>query len=174
MAIYMPKHFAPHELLDPQTFKTWGAVGLRYLDQGLLRALDWIWEHYPAKGGERKIVVNDYGFGGNKRWSGLRLPGSEYYRPYSAHAWGRAVDARPHGISMPEFAAWLGHHHAKAVKAEAEYMAALATGEEVDALEDHPLLAIRRMEDLQDAPTWAHLDTLETDSPNLTFVKRSA
>lgn len=158
MALYIPKHFAPQELLDPQTFKTWGALGLRYMDQGLLRALDFIWEHYPAKDGKRKIVINDYAFGGNKRWSGLRLPGSEYFRQYSAHAWGRAVDMRPHGISMPEFAAWVGHQHSMAVRLG----------------DSHPILAIRRMEDLQDAPTHAHIDTLEHNSPNMIFVKRSA
>jgi hypothetical protein len=167
--IYQLKHFIPQEFLDPQTFAKWGLTGLRYMDQGLLAAMDWIWENYPVPAiGKRSIHVNTYAFGGPHRWRGLRLPGSEYFREYSAHASGRAVDFVPEGISIAEMQAWIGHRHRLATEAVQEAKS------EMEYWPDHPILAIRRMEALADTPGWVHIDCLPCEGDNLQIIRKSA
>ena len=39
------------------------------------------------------MVITDCGWGGNRRGSGLRLPGDSYHSVYSAHSFGMAFDA---------------------------------------------------------------------------------
>lgn len=38
------------------------------------------------------MTMNNWIWGGNRDQSGLRIPGQEYYRPYSQHTYGRAAD----------------------------------------------------------------------------------
>jgi hypothetical protein len=38
------------------------------------------------------MTVNNYHWGGDRSWSGLRDPSSHYYSPFSQHTYGRAAD----------------------------------------------------------------------------------
>ena len=82
--MYKPKHFELYELLPPdlyQALKEQEGKGWRLFDDRLLRTLDKLKEVFP-KGG---ITINNYFWGGNRRWSGLRTPGSPYYSITSQH-----------------------------------------------------------------------------------------
>jgi hypothetical protein len=56
------------------------------LDEGMLRAID------RLRGRFGRMVVNDWHRGGEREWSGIRLPGSPFYSQYSQHTYGRAFD----------------------------------------------------------------------------------
>ena len=38
------------------------------------------------------VTINNWWHGGDRQWSGLRVPGSPYYSPTSQHSFGRASD----------------------------------------------------------------------------------
>ncbi len=38
------------------------------------------------------MTVNNWSYGGNREWSGLRTPDSPYFSKYSQHTYGRAAD----------------------------------------------------------------------------------
>lgn len=83
---YRCKHFAIHELVPPQVYRDRGDAAWQLLDERLLRTLDALRERYG------QMFVNNYEFGGEREWSGLRTADSPYYSPYSQHSFGRAAD----------------------------------------------------------------------------------
>lgn len=84
--MYKCKHFSVDELVPPHVYKERGSKAWELLDERLLITID---ELRDALG---SAVINNYRWGGNRQWSGLRTPESPYYRPYSQHSFGRAVD----------------------------------------------------------------------------------
>lgn len=160
--MYVPKHFKPQELLDKVTFERFGNWGLRYFREGLLQALDWIWENYPAGVSGRGVLVNAWSIGGTTQWRGLRSPTCPEYKPHSAHSFGAAVDITAKGINADDLRAWIQSRHAHAVQTVKDWTEAGMM------YETPPILHIRRME--IGTPTWVHIDVLEHDSPNLLMV----
>lgn len=91
--MYTPKHFALHELLPPNLYNDLVSqgregVGWRLMDERILKTLDLLKIKFP-KG---SITVNNYYWGGDRKWSGLRTPNSPNYSITSQHSYGRAVD----------------------------------------------------------------------------------
>lgn len=90
--MYIPKHFELHELLPPKLYDMYKEdqnVGWRLLDERLLITLDSIKEKFPLG----SMTVNNYYWGGSRRWSGLRTPNAgKYYSVSSQHTYGRAAD----------------------------------------------------------------------------------
>lgn len=39
-----------------------------------------------------ELTINNWYHGGDREWSGLRIPGSPYYSKFSQHSFGRAID----------------------------------------------------------------------------------
>ena len=83
---YRCRHFAIHELVPPHTFQTRGEKAWELLDERLLIALDMLRDDYGP------MTVNNYFWGGDRSWSGLRDPSSPHYSPTSQHTFGRAAD----------------------------------------------------------------------------------
>lgn len=48
------------------------------------------------------MTINNWWNGGNRQWSGLRIPKSSYYSLTSQHSYGRASDKIPHNVSVDE------------------------------------------------------------------------
>jgi len=84
--MYICKHFKIHELVPPKVFEERGERAWELLDSRALEILDTLREKYGP------MTINNYKWGGNRQWSGLRTPDSSYFRPYSQHVFGRAFD----------------------------------------------------------------------------------
>jgi len=84
--MYRCNHFQLHELLPPDIYYARGDAGWQLLDERLLRAIDALRDRYGP------MTVNDWYWGGEREWSGLRTPDSPYYSPTSQHTYGRATD----------------------------------------------------------------------------------
>ena len=88
--MYKCEYFAIHELVPPHIYKQWGERAWQFLDVRALRTLDYLRRKYG------KITVNNYIWGGEREWSGLRTPDSPYYSETSQHTYGRAFDCLFH------------------------------------------------------------------------------
>jgi hypothetical protein len=90
---YKPKHFATHELVPPKMFEERGDKALHLLNPQVLELADLLREIYGP------TFINTYNLGENvirayklREWSGIRTPDSKWYRPYSQHTFGNALD----------------------------------------------------------------------------------
>ena len=84
--MYKCKHFAIHELVPKHIFEKRGEKAWQLLDERLLITLDRLRERYGS------MNMNNYHWGGNDQWRGLRTPDSPYYSQTSQHSYGRAAD----------------------------------------------------------------------------------
>ena len=82
------KYFIIEELVDRETFKKRGQKAWELIDPILIKMIDSIKEEFP-KG---TITINNWKWGGDREWSGLRTIKSSYYSSYSMHTFGKAVD----------------------------------------------------------------------------------
>lgn len=83
---YKCEHFKIHELVPPQVYQDRGEKAWELFDERILMAIDDLRDSYGS------ITINNYMYGGDREWSGLRTPDSPWYSPYSQHTFGRAVD----------------------------------------------------------------------------------
>lgn len=135
--MYKPEHFKAYEVVDPETYAKWGEISFRYMDDGLMRILEWL----RKKAGP--LTVNTWKWGGNKQWSGLRIPASPWYSTYSGHSWGKALDIRSEKYSADELRQMVVDNWDEI----AEYSG-------VDGC---------RLEHGDVATTWMHLDVMHTE-----------
>ena len=82
------KHFEIHELVPQYIYNKYGEKAWRFIDPRLIETIDTIKEVFPLG----KATINNYVWGGNRNWSGLRTPRSDYYSETSMHSQGKAVD----------------------------------------------------------------------------------
>jgi hypothetical protein len=84
--MYACEHFSIHELVPPGVFNKRGEKAWELLDDRLLVTLDRLRKKYGS------ITVNNYYWGKEREWSGLRTSDSPFYSPFSQHSFGRAAD----------------------------------------------------------------------------------
>ena len=84
--MYRCEYFAIHELVPPKVFQEWGEKAWELLDERLLITLDRLRRRYGP------MTVNNYYWGREREWSGLRTKDSPFYSRYSQHTFGRAAD----------------------------------------------------------------------------------
>ena len=94
--MYKCKHFSIHEFVPPNVFNQRQEKAWELLDERLLISLDKLRERYGL------ITVNNYYWGKDREWSGLRTSDSPYYSPFSQHTFGRAADCLFSNISTEE------------------------------------------------------------------------
>jgi hypothetical protein len=80
------RYFKIQELVPPSVYADRGRKAWELLDPTLLSLIDSLRNIYGP------IIINTWDDGGNRSESGLRVPGCKYYRKYSQHSFGRAVD----------------------------------------------------------------------------------
>jgi hypothetical protein len=80
------EYFAIHELVPPATYKARGEKAWQLIDPKLIFLIDELRETFGS------ATINNYEWGGDRQWSGLRTKDSPYYSAYSQHTFGRAVD----------------------------------------------------------------------------------
>lgn len=84
--MYIPTFFAAHELVPETVYMYRGDRSWELLDDRLLITLDALREQFGP------ITVNNYMWGGDREWAGLRTANSPYGTEYSQHRFGRAAD----------------------------------------------------------------------------------
>ena len=84
--MYTCDHFEIHELVPPAVLSDRGDRAWELMDERVLIVLDRLRRRYG------KMTINNYQWGGDRMWIGLRTPDSPYYSPYSQHTFGRAAD----------------------------------------------------------------------------------
>jgi hypothetical protein len=83
------KYFKLYELVPKNMYDNlheellWGM-----LDENLIEMADKIKETFP----EGTMTINNYFWGGNREWSGIRSKASKWYSPTSQHSLGKAID----------------------------------------------------------------------------------
>lgn len=90
------KHFKIVELVPPNVHNARGEKAWELIDPRLIEILDRLRSRYG------KMTVNNWFWGGEREWSGLRTPDSPYYSPYSQHSFGRAADCLFADVSVEE------------------------------------------------------------------------
>lgn len=95
---YKPTHFDLQELVDPDTFATYGERAWQFLDPRLLANMDRIRNRY-----DRPIWVNSWNIPGGKfSYRGFRPPSYKGGAPFSQHRFGRAFDFDVQGMTAEE------------------------------------------------------------------------
>ena len=83
------KHFAIEELVPEGLYKKYGGDKCwEFLDPELLTMIDILKERFPVG----TCTINNWKWGGDRNWSGVRTSDSSYYSQGSMHSWGKAVD----------------------------------------------------------------------------------
>lgn len=84
------KYFKPYELVSEQDYKLLGDDKVfEIFDANLLSYIDIIKEKFP----HGTMTINNWYWGGDRQFSGLRTPTSQHYNIKSMHSWGKAIDA---------------------------------------------------------------------------------
>ena len=94
--MYKCEHFSVHELVPPDVFNKRGEKAWELLDERLLITLDKLRKRYGS------MTINNYYWGKDREWSGLRTADSPYFSAYSQHSFGRAADCLFKGISAED------------------------------------------------------------------------
>lgn len=93
---YRPRHFKPAELVSQKAFQQLGENRvLRYIDPRILMMADALADRFCLDEEGQKIgtaTINNWSFGGNLQYRGLRLPGDPHFKQFSDHSFGRALD----------------------------------------------------------------------------------
>ncbi len=82
--LYLHEYIPEEMYLKYSPRKSHYLIGL--LDHDLIRADQFLRDRHG------QLNINTWAYGGDRNWSGIRLPGFPYYRQFSQHPYGRASD----------------------------------------------------------------------------------
>ena len=82
------KYFEIHELVPKHMYNMRGNNNWRFIDERLIATIDTLKEHFSSG----TMTINNYKWGGDREWSGLRTSQSPDYSPTSMHSFGKAID----------------------------------------------------------------------------------
>jgi hypothetical protein len=106
--IYTCKHYKLHELVYPELYNEYNKKGLLYLLWGILDSkslmiADKIWEYLNARSFSKvSVIINNWKWGGNFRYSGLRPFDCPEGSKLSMHKYGKANDLKWNDLGGPE------------------------------------------------------------------------
>lgn len=83
---YKPEHFKAQEFASRSAFERYGNRVLRYIDTRILITADQLRNQFGP------MTINNWSWGGEREFSGLRLAGDNHFSKTSDHSWGRAID----------------------------------------------------------------------------------
>ena len=136
MDYYRPKYFRIEELVSPEMFH-------RFRDRQHI-----LWQQFDSRGLHSLDVlrglfgpctVNDWLWGGQYRFSGLRLPGDDYFSETSQHSHGRGFDLKFRDVE--DYEVVRRYIVENPMKEELKYITCIE----------------------KDTPTWLHIDTRNWD-----------
>lgn len=82
------KYFKVHEFVPKSFYDKYGEGAWRFVSKAMIETADTLKERFPLG----TITMNNYAWGGNREWSGIRTPDSPDYSPTSMHTFG-ALDS---------------------------------------------------------------------------------
>lgn len=82
----LSKNFRLEEFVDPETFEKYKDRCTAFFDPLIFPLAQKLRDRYGS------FVINDWKYGGERVWSGLRVPRSSYYSITSQHSRGGAID----------------------------------------------------------------------------------
>lgn len=132
--------FEIEELVHPDIFETFGERSIHFLDPAMLRTIVAIRKKFGP------IVINDWMWGGNFKFSGLRPMDSTVGAKYSMHKYGKAADCKSEKYTPAEM-------------------------QEFILANPHCFPDLRRMENVSHTPTWLHIDTANTTDSGIVLFK---
>lgn len=97
ISTYFPRHFKVYEFVDSDTYNKFGENSLWMIDNRMLWTMDRVRELF-----NKPVIINNWAFAGNRKWSGIRYSGTPYYSKTSQHSFGRAIDFLVDGINASE------------------------------------------------------------------------
>lgn len=86
--MYKCEYFSTKELVSPKVYAARGDKSIQLMDERILKVADLLREHFGS------CVINDWSWGGKFKNSGLRTSFSTWWRRYSQHSYGRALDLK--------------------------------------------------------------------------------
>jgi len=140
-------YFKAHELVPPSVYKQYGEKSFRFIDEKILNILSFLRDYYKSP-----ILINNYVYSGNLKNRGLRLEGLPFFKKYSCHSFGRAVDINVKGV--PSDMLW-------------EAVTGILS-------DDLKTLGLTAVESKEDTPTWTHLSVSNFkgwDIPEINGIK---
>lgn len=140
--VQISENFYLDEFIDPSTYAARGARAIELIDMRIVYACQYIRDHLGA------VTVNNWASGGQYRLSGLRPFNTTTGAKFSQHKYGRAADIKVAGKTPAEV-----HEF---IKANAQYFIERQW--------------ITTLEELQDTPTWTHIDCRYTGKDHLYIV----
>lgn len=135
-------NFYLDEFIDPSTYISRGEKSIQLIDMRIVYACQYIRDHLGA------ITVNNWAKGGQFKESGLRSPFTKTGAKFSQHKYGRAADIKVAGKTPAEVHAF--------IKANEQFFIERQW--------------ITTMEELEDTPTWTHIDCRFTGLDHLLIV----
>ena len=133
------KNFILEEFVDKGTFEKFGDKSLWFINPDLINIYQKLRDRFGS------VTINNWSFGGNRHWSGLRTYHSPYYSMYSQHSFGNAGDGIFKNFTAEEVRQDIKKH-------EAEWIA-LGVG----AIEENV--------------SWLHIDTRNIFGNRIKFFK---
>jgi len=94
--MYKCKYFSIQELVDPETYRIFGQRAWMFFDESALIAID------QLRGEFGPATINDWKWGGNYKWSGLRTKNCTIGAEYSLHRFGKAFDLKFQNFTAKE------------------------------------------------------------------------
>jgi len=84
---YKAKYFIIQELVPKSVYEDRGEKAWQLIDIRLIENIDSLRHQLGVA-----LTINNWNAGGSRDESGLRIAGQRYYKQYSQHSFGRAVD----------------------------------------------------------------------------------
>ena len=100
---YKCQHFRIYELVDPETHRRFGERAWMFFNPKALRMIDGIWEFFNDYRGQKTVVkINDWYWGGQYQWSGLRTLDCTIGGDLSQHRLANGFDCKIGGVPAEE------------------------------------------------------------------------
>ena len=124
------KNFVIQEFVTPKMYKDLGDKAIILIDERIIQLAQYVRDRF-----KKSVTVNNWYYGGEYKYRGVRPYNCKVGAKYSQHKYGRAFDFTVEGISIKEL-------HKDINKNQKEYFA------------NH----LRAVESIHKADTWMHFD----------------
>ncbi len=105
MSALLLKHFTVQEFVPRHIYQRRGDKAIELMDYRIVKSIDDLRANLKTAGYDSPLTINNWIWGGDRQFCGLRTPTSKDYSETSQHTFGRAIDA----VSKTSVAAM--HHH---------------------------------------------------------------
>jgi hypothetical protein len=140
--VRVTENFFLDEFIDPSTYAARGARSIELMDMRIILAVQYIRDHLGP------VTVNNWVNGGKRRLSGLRPHNTTTGARWSQHKYGRAIDMQVQGKTPAEVHQFIMDNERLFIEKQ----------------------WITTIEELEDTPTWTHIDCRYTGMDKMNIV----